>query len=138
MSTIFLHQQLGKDSGYLARHSISLPCGLRLDSIVDTSRGSDNTLPSSTVVSLNSANGVAGGVFGRHRHLKGQRTWSYPAKCYDGKIHNTFFKFQWGYDGDFEIDVHQFVLAKSVPNVPKLLYTAIVEGKGVGPNNQKF
>ncbi|KAJ1727161.1 hypothetical protein LPJ72_006069, partial [Coemansia sp. Benny D160-2] len=36
------------------------------------------------------------------------------------------------------IDVHQFVLAKGVRHVPRLLYTAIVEGKGIGPNNQKF
>ncbi|KAJ2516038.1 hypothetical protein GGI11_003572, partial [Coemansia sp. RSA 2049] len=87
---------------------------------------------------LGSADGVTGRVFERHRRLKGQRTWSYPAKCYDGKIHNTFFKFQWGYDGDFEIDVQQFVLAKGVPHVPKLLYTASVEGKGVGPKGQQF
>ncbi|KAJ2511287.1 hypothetical protein H4217_007455, partial [Coemansia sp. RSA 1939] len=135
---LFLHQQLGKDSGYLARHSIGLPCGFRLDSIVDTSRGSDNTLPSSTVISLNSADGVTGGVFGRHSHLKGQRTWSYPAAYSDGTMRNAFFKFQWGYDNDLEIDVHRFVLAKGVRHVPRLLYTASVEGKGVGPNSQRF
>ncbi|KAJ2522188.1 hypothetical protein H4217_000921 [Coemansia sp. RSA 1939] len=129
---------LGKDSGYLTGHNAGVSCDFRLDSIVGTFEGSGNTLPSSTVISLNPADGVAGGVFGRHRHLKGHRTWSYPAKCYDGKAHNTFFKFQWGYDGDFEIDVHQFVLAKGVRHVPRLLYTARVEGKGVGPKGQQF
>ncbi|KAJ2500342.1 hypothetical protein GGI11_007883, partial [Coemansia sp. RSA 2049] len=79
-----------------------------------------------------------GGVFGRHRHLKGQRTWSFPEKCHNGKVHNTFFKFQWGHDSDFEIDVHQFVLAKGMRHVPRLLYTASVEGKGVGPKGQQF
>ncbi|KAJ1728620.1 hypothetical protein LPJ72_005384 [Coemansia sp. Benny D160-2] len=135
---LFLHQQLGKDSGYLTGHNAGVSCDFRLDTIVATSQGSDNILSLSTVVRLGSADGVTGGVFGRHRHLKGQRTWSYPAKCYDGKIHNTFFKFQWGYDGDFEIDVHRFVLAKGVPHVPKLLYTANVEGKGVDPKGQQF
>ncbi|KAJ2539125.1 hypothetical protein EV175_006383, partial [Coemansia sp. RSA 1933] len=135
---LFLHQQLRDDSGYLAKHSIGLPCGFRLDSLVDTSRGSGNTLPSSTVISLDSADGVSGGVFGRHSHLKGQRTWSYPAKYNDGTMQRAFFKFQWGYDSDLEIDMHRFVLAKGVRHVPRLLYTANVEGKGVGPDNQKF
>ncbi|KAJ2549817.1 hypothetical protein EV175_004301 [Coemansia sp. RSA 1933] len=53
-------------------------------------------------------------------------------------IRNIFFKFQWGYDGDSEIDVHQFVLTKGVSNVPRLLYTADVKGKVVNPSDQRF
>ncbi|KAJ2654208.1 hypothetical protein IWW48_006254, partial [Coemansia sp. RSA 1200] len=97
-----------------------------------------NLLSPLTVVRLGSANGVTGGVLGRHNHLKGPRTGSYPAKCYDGTMQNAFFKFQCGHDNDLEIDMHRFVLAKGVRHVPRLLYTANMEGKGVGPDNQKF
>ncbi|KAJ2829551.1 hypothetical protein IWW50_000793 [Coemansia erecta] len=68
------------------------------------------------------------GVLGRHQHLKGQRTWLYP-RCWIGdSAIPVVAKFQWAYDGNSEVDVHQFVLRRKIPHVPELKCTATVDG----------
>ncbi|KAJ1805887.1 hypothetical protein LPJ75_005187, partial [Coemansia sp. RSA 2598] len=70
------------------------------------------------------------------------RTWVYPAQYSDeenGEYRDVFFKFQWAIDSDLEIGVHQFILDKGVPHVPRLLYAASMVGKGAsGPYRQRF
>ncbi|KAJ2357163.1 hypothetical protein GGF43_001628 [Coemansia sp. RSA 2618] len=68
------------------------------------------------------------GVLGRHQHLKGQRTWLYP-RCWIGDSATPVVaKFQWAYNDNSEVDVHQFVLRRKIPHVPELKCTATVDG----------
>ncbi|KAJ2645305.1 hypothetical protein GGH99_008315, partial [Coemansia sp. RSA 1285] len=100
-----------------------------------------SVLRPSTIIRLNCAYDDTNSVLGRHGYLKGQRTWAYPAQYFHDKRdrpRNAFFKFQWAFDDEPEISVHQFVLDNGVPHVPKLLYTANIESTGCDSNNQKL
>ncbi|KAJ2795046.1 hypothetical protein H4R20_006014, partial [Coemansia guatemalensis] len=48
------------------------------------------------------------------------------------------FKFQWMYEGEDEIDVHQFVLKRKVPYVPEILCTASINAGGQDQGAQKY
>ncbi|KAJ1763866.1 hypothetical protein LPJ74_006751, partial [Coemansia sp. RSA 1843] len=118
---LFLYQQIAKDAGFLTRSAVSLPGEFALADIVGISPCEDNALPPDTMIHLGLD---SDGVLGRHRCLKGPRTWLYPECRIGGK--RAVFKFQWLPDGALESAVHQFVLAKGVPYVPALLYAATV------------
>ncbi|KAJ2844845.1 hypothetical protein J3B02_004845, partial [Coemansia erecta] len=139
---LFMHQQLAKDCGYLTAHSTGFPCSFQLGDIVGSSQNKQSVLSSATSIRLNSSSLTTGEVLGRHGYLRGQRTWVYPAeymRIMGSRYINAFFKFQWAFDSDLEIDVHQFVLNRGVPHVPKLLYMANIEGKGAaGTHSQRF
>ncbi|KAJ1661428.1 hypothetical protein EV178_006605, partial [Coemansia sp. RSA 1646] len=117
---LFLYKRLGEDYGYLTTRRIDVPGSFILGDIVGASTDDSYTITSKSAVVLKSAKRV----LGRHGYLKGQRTWAYPAKVTNGgKSIHAYFKFQWAFDGDLELDVHQFVLDRRVPHVPELLYT---------------
>ncbi|KAJ1814755.1 hypothetical protein LPJ56_004764 [Coemansia sp. RSA 2599] len=139
---LFLHQQLAKDSGYLTGRGIGFPCNFMLGDIVGSSPNERSILRPTTNIRLGYASIATNEVLGRHAYLRGQRTWVYPAQYSDeesGEYRDVFFKFQWAIDSDLEIDVHQFILDKGVPHVPRLLYAASMVGKGAsGPCRQRF
>ncbi|KAJ2844762.1 hypothetical protein GGI22_006774 [Coemansia erecta] len=132
---LFLYNRLGKDYGYLTKRSINVPGSFKLADIVGAIADDRSILPSTTSVTLRHEKRV----LGRHGHLKGQRTWAYPARvtC-DGNAHNVYFKFQWAFDGDLEVDVHQFVLDRDVPHVPELLYSATINDDRIDVSGRKF
>ncbi|KAJ2248893.1 hypothetical protein GGH98_003711 [Coemansia sp. RSA 454] len=144
---LLLQERLCKDSGHLTGKNMRLPVKFSFGDIPDTLTDgkSSDMLQSTTVCPELSEKDVAkGGIYGRHWHLRGQRTWVYPAQLkrkiadQPDEIDDVFFKFQWSFDGDGEIDVHRFVLERGVPHVPKLLHTAIIEGKAYGTHSPKF
>ncbi|KAJ2224079.1 hypothetical protein IW143_000712 [Coemansia sp. RSA 520] len=144
---LLLQERLCKDSGHLTGKNMRLPVKFSFGDIPDTLTDgkSSDMLQSTTVCPELSEKDVAkGGIYGRHWHLRGQRTWVYPAQLkrkitdQPDEIDDVFFKFQWSFDGDGEIDVHRFVLERGVPHVPKLLHTAIIEGKAYGTHGPKF
>ncbi|KAJ2514063.1 hypothetical protein H4217_005969 [Coemansia sp. RSA 1939] len=138
---LFLHSQLGKDCGYLTRRNPGLPGEFSLADIMGIEHV-ESKLPLQTTIYLDYAD-ENDKVFGRHRHLNGQRTWAYPAQYWNdehanGQISDAFFKFQWGFDDEVEIEVHRHVLHRKVPHVPPLLYAASVVGNGTGPKSQRY
>ncbi|KAJ2498643.1 hypothetical protein GGH96_004144 [Coemansia sp. RSA 1972] len=144
---LLLQERLCEDSGHLTGSNIELPATFSFGDIPDKlADGKSSDVHRSTIVclELSEKDMVIGGVYGRHRHLRGQRTWVYPAQLkrkipnQPDKIDAAFFKFQWGFDGDGEIDVHRFVLERSVPHVPKLLHTATIESKAYRTQSTKF
>ncbi|KAJ2599854.1 hypothetical protein H4R99_003546 [Coemansia sp. RSA 1722] len=139
---LFLHQQLAQDCGYLTGYNTGFPCDFRLENIVPFSVGKHSKLGPTTTIRLNYMRTGDITVLGRHKYLRGQRTWVYPAQYRDETCEeytDAFFKFQWGFASELETDVHQYVLERGVPHVPKLLYTASIEGKGAASKNaQKY
>ncbi|KAJ2142721.1 hypothetical protein IW136_001879, partial [Coemansia sp. RSA 678] len=143
---LLLHERLCKDSGHLTGKNMRLPVRFSFGDIPDTLTDGKSSMHQSTTVcpELSEKDVAKGGIYGRHWHLRGQRTWVYPAQLkrkitdQPDKIDDVFFKFQWSFDGDGEIDVHRFVLERGVPHVPKLLHTAIIEGKAYGTHGLKF
>ncbi|KAJ2395571.1 hypothetical protein GGI23_004252, partial [Coemansia sp. RSA 2559] len=73
---LFLHRQYRNDRGYLTAERICIPDSFALANIVGAATDARIIHPSWRTVSLTPDNGV----LGRHRHLKGQRTWVYSAK----------------------------------------------------------
>ncbi|KAJ2658677.1 hypothetical protein IWW48_003916 [Coemansia sp. RSA 1200] len=113
-----------------------LPCD-----ILGVLQNKSNVLRPSTTIRINCAYDNANSVLGRHNYLKGQQTWAYPAQYFHDKRdrpQNAFFKFQWAFEDEPEISVHQFVLDNGVPHVLKLLYTANIESMGCDSSNQGF
>ncbi|KAJ2347027.1 hypothetical protein GGF43_004851, partial [Coemansia sp. RSA 2618] len=146
---IFLYQKIRIDGGFLTGCSPRLPGEFDLCDIVGAEQAG-GVLQRDTHIHISLDGDVRGGVYGRHRHIKGQRTWAYPARYELGNLKRAtrkrkrsevveaFFKFQWGFDSEGEIDVHQFVLDRNVPYVPKLLYAASVETNEGGNGGQKY
>ncbi|KAJ2519041.1 hypothetical protein GGI11_002690, partial [Coemansia sp. RSA 2049] len=81
---LFLHSQLGKDCGYLTRRNSGLPGEFSLADIMGIEHV-ESKLPSQTTIYIDYANKNEK-VFGRHRHLNGQRTWAYPAQYWNDKL----------------------------------------------------
>ncbi|KAJ1791527.1 hypothetical protein LPJ59_004974 [Coemansia sp. RSA 2399] len=120
---LFLYKRLGEDSGYLTRREIDVLGSLILSDIVGSVPDIRNTLSSECTVALRGEERV----LSRDGHLKGQRTWVYPATVSRKKLSvRAYFKFQWAFDGDLEVDVHKFVLDRGVPHIPKLYYSATI------------
>ncbi|KAJ2544700.1 hypothetical protein GGF49_001050 [Coemansia sp. RSA 1853] len=144
---LLLQERLCKDSGHLTGSNIGLPAKFSFGDIPDMlvdGESSDMHQSTTVCLGLSEKDMAKGGIYGRHWHLRGQRTWVYPAQLkrkitgQPDKIDDVFFKFQWGFDGDGEIDVHRFVLERGVPHVPELLHTATIKGKAYGTHGQKF
>ncbi|KAJ2654011.1 hypothetical protein IWW48_006349, partial [Coemansia sp. RSA 1200] len=138
---LFLHQQFAIDCGYLTGCDSTFPCDFRLSDILGVLQNKNIMLRPSTTIRINCAYDDANSVLGRHNYLKGQQTWAYPAQYFHAKRdrpRNAFFKFQWAFEDEPEISVHQFVLDNGVPHVLKLLYTANIESMGCDSNNQGF
>ncbi|KAJ2656096.1 hypothetical protein IWW48_005191, partial [Coemansia sp. RSA 1200] len=115
---LFLHQQFATDCGYLTGCDSTFPCEFRLSDILGVLQNKNSVLRPSTIIRFNCAYDDAK-VLGRHSYLKGQRTWAYPAQYFYDKRdrpRNAFFKFQWAFDDEPEISVHQFVLDNGVPH----------------------
>ncbi|KAJ2607607.1 putative RNA helicase, partial [Coemansia sp. RSA 1804] len=83
---LFLHSQLGKDCGYLTRRNSGLPGEFSLADIMGIEHV-ESKLPSQTTIYIDYANKNEK-VFGRHRHLNGQRTWAYPAQYWNDKLND--------------------------------------------------
>ncbi|KAJ2802033.1 hypothetical protein H4R20_003434 [Coemansia guatemalensis] len=133
---LFLYQQSCEDCGYLTGRNSDYPCTLSLDKVLgSTSDNKDKSLLLELI--SQQRDGGNQSVLGRHKHLSGQRTWVYPAQ-YGNNKKSAFFKFQWMYEGEDEIDVHQFVLKRKVPYVPEILCAASVNAGGHGQGAQKY
>ncbi|KAJ2654007.1 hypothetical protein IWW48_006350, partial [Coemansia sp. RSA 1200] len=117
----FLYEQTAKDCGFLTRDAVPLPGEFSLDKIVGITSVSHSSLLNSSInISMDSNSEV----LGRHRILKGPRTWLYPNCTFNKE--KTVFKFQWIPEGDLESTVHQFIVDKGIPHIPKLLFAATV------------
>ncbi|KAJ2807906.1 hypothetical protein H4R20_001084 [Coemansia guatemalensis] len=137
---LFLYKQSREDCGYLTGRNFEFPGRLSLAKIHGASPADENMLSRKTTLTFIYSLGDKDKVYGRHKHLKGQRTWAYPVTYTDkyNKKANAFFKFQWGLDGEEEIDVHRFVLKRGVPHIPKLLYAVTMDGGSRGTSGQKY
>ncbi|KAJ2707589.1 hypothetical protein FB645_000566 [Coemansia sp. IMI 203386] len=139
---LFLHQQLAQDCGYLTGYNTGFPCDFLLEDLVSFLFDEHSKLCPTTTIRLNYMRTGDITVLGRHKYLRGQRTWVYPAQYRDETCEeytDAFFKFQWAFASELETDVHQYVLERGVPHIPKLLYTASIEGKGAASKNaQKY
>ncbi|KAJ2521445.1 hypothetical protein H4217_001379 [Coemansia sp. RSA 1939] len=118
---LFLYQQTAKDCGFLTENPVPLPGEFALDKIIGISAVSHDP-PCNPSISININSDSE--VLGRHRILKGPRTWLYPKCVFDGD--NAVFKFQWIPEGDLESTVHKFIEDKGIPHIPELLYAATV------------
>ncbi|KAJ1892010.1 hypothetical protein LPJ81_005633, partial [Coemansia sp. IMI 209127] len=115
--------QYRNDCGYLTKEQMCVPGSLILTDIVGSVPDNWNTLSAECTVALRGEERV----LGRDGHLKGQRTWVYPATVSRKKQSvRAYFKFQWAFDGDLEVDMHKFVLDRGVPHIPKLYYSATI------------
>ncbi|KAJ2798912.1 hypothetical protein H4R20_004643 [Coemansia guatemalensis] len=132
----FLYCQSHSDCGYLTGRNSDYPWTFSLKDILGATKDKSDKSPLSKIISLEYREDGSG-VLGRHKYLKGQRTWVYLAK-YDGGNNRAFFKFQWVFDGESEIDIHRFVLKRRVPNVPKVFCGASIGGGGSSAENQKY
>ncbi|KAJ2658975.1 hypothetical protein IWW48_003773 [Coemansia sp. RSA 1200] len=120
----FLYQKTAKDCGFLTCDAVELPGTFALDKIVGIESDRNNSFMNT---SINIRTRSGGEVLGRHRSLKGPRTWIYPSCRFD--YQDSVLKFQWIPEGNLESEAHRFVLAKGVPHVPKLLFAASVSDR---------
>ncbi|KAJ2654090.1 hypothetical protein IWW48_006314, partial [Coemansia sp. RSA 1200] len=118
---LFLYEQTAKDCGFLTRDAVPLPGEFSLGKIVGMTSVSHSSLLNSSI-SINMDSNSE--VLGRHRILEGPRTWLYPNCTFNGE--KAVFKFQWIPEGDLESTVHQFIVDKGIPHIPKLLFAATV------------
>ncbi|PIA12894.1 hypothetical protein COEREDRAFT_12035 [Coemansia reversa NRRL 1564] len=133
---LFLYKQSLQDCGYLTGRDSDYPSTFLLEDVIGATTNIKGNSLKSTSISLECHNNEHR-VLGRHRYLKGQRTWLYPA-MYDKDRHPSFFKFQWGFEGEGEISAHEFVQNRGIPNVPKLHYGASIAGNGGKTGRQKY
>ncbi|KAJ2513838.1 hypothetical protein H4217_006102 [Coemansia sp. RSA 1939] len=118
---LFLYEQTAKDCGFLTENPVPLPGEFALDKIIGIEPLIRRRLLHSSIsININSDSEV----LGRHRILKGPRTWLYPKCVFNGD--NAVFKFQWIPEGDLESTVHKFIEDKGIPHIPELLYAATV------------
>ncbi|PIA17204.1 hypothetical protein COEREDRAFT_96800 [Coemansia reversa NRRL 1564] len=75
---LFLYRQSQYDCRYLTGLSFRFPGQLFLDKIRGNLQVSINTLPQNTNIKFRHGKDDYDRVYGRHKHLRGQRTWAYP------------------------------------------------------------
>ncbi|KAJ2845734.1 hypothetical protein IWW36_004661, partial [Coemansia brasiliensis] len=124
---LLLHKQLPVDSGFLAKKRGIFSACLEISELAD---GREQKRPCPSVRHYCSE------VYGRHKQLNAQQTWVYPVQYRSAaKEGSAFFKFQWEFKNDDETAIHEFLLARKVPHVPKLLFSTHITAKGLASDD---